>query len=110
MAKATSFVQKGESIDWTNSTGADIGYRDVIPLGGRIFIAGENIANGATGTIQSEGVWELPADNTTAFVVGDVLYWDAAANQLTKTAGTYKAGYCTAPKVQSDTVAWAKIN
>lgn len=110
MVKANSLIQEGESLDWTNSTGANVGYRDVVPLGERIFIAGQDIPNGATGTIQSVDVWELPADNTVAFNLGDVLYWDDAAGQLTKTVGTYRAGYAAAPKAQADSVAWVKID
>jgi Uncharacterized conserved protein len=110
MPGANSFIQEGEVLDWTNNTGTDVAYRDVIPSGGRIFIAGENIANGASGSVNCEGVWELPADNTTAFVVGDVLYWDNAAGKITKTAGTYRAGYCTAPKAQADTTSLVKID
>lgn len=108
MAKGT-FVQEGRTLDFTNGTAADIGYRDVIPAGGRIFIAGEDIKIGATGSVYAHGVWELPADNTVAFALGDTLYWDDAAGKLTKTAGTYAAGFAAAPKAQAEATALVNI-
>lgn len=110
MAKANSFIQEGETLDFQNSTGNDIGYRDVIASGGRIFIAGENIANGNIGSVHTEGVFELPADNTTAFTFGDALYWDNTNGKVTKTTGSVKAGYAAAAKGQTDTIALVKID
>jgi len=109
MPKAT-FIQEGKVLDWTNGTGADVAYKDVIAAGGRIFVAAENIAKGATGSVNATGVFELPADNTVVFNTGDALYWDAANNILTKTVGTYKAGYAAAPKAQADAVGSVKID
>lgn len=110
MTKALSFLQEGECLDYTNTSGSDIGYRDVVPSGSRIFIAGENIKNTATGTVHAYGVYELPAENTVAYVMGDALYWDETNHVITKTAGTYKAGYAAAPKGQTDTTAFVKID
>lgn len=110
MTKANSFVQKGEVLDFTNNTGSDIGYKDVIASGGRIFIAGENIKSGATGSVNAVGVFEIPADNTVAFDFGDELYWDNATGKVTKTVGTYKAGYAADGKALAGAVALVKIN
>lgn len=109
MAKGT-FIHKGKILDYTNNTAAAIAYGDVVLIGGRIGIAMEDITIGVTGSLSVEGVYELPADNTAAFAVGDAVYWDNAANQLTKTAGTYKAGYVTEVKAQADAIARVKIN
>jgi len=110
MSKAISYVQNGEILDWINDTGSDVAYRDVIPSGGRIFVAGENIKAGNTGSVNTEGVYELPTDNTTTFTTGDTLYWDATNGILTKTPTAYKAGYATATKIQADTTAMVKID
>lgn len=110
MAKGTS-IQEGETIDYTNSGASAIGYKDVVPLTTRIGIAGENIAVGATGSLQVEGVWELPAITGTAFAVGDQLYWDAANNVLNKTlAGNTPAGWATEPKAAAAATARVKIH
>jgi predicted RecA/RadA family phage recombinase len=109
MAKGI-YSQKGNVIDFTNSTEADIAYGDVIAVGGRIGIAAENIAKGATGSLNVTGVFEMPADDTTAFAVGDEVYWDNEGAKLTKTPGTYKAGFVTAPKAQAGATALVKID
>ncbi|WP_026486690.1 DUF2190 family protein [Caldanaerobius polysaccharolyticus] len=104
------YIQKGEVIDFTNNTGADIAYGDVVPIGSRIGIAAETIANGATGSLNVTGVYELPADNTVAFNIGDEVYWDDTGDKLTKTVGTYRAGWVIEPKAQTETTAKVKIN
>jgi len=101
------FVQTGKTIDYKNN-GAAIGYGDIVTIGARIGIAAENIAVGATGSLSVSGIYELPADNTTAFSVGDKVYWDGA--KLTKTAGAVVAGWITEPKAQADAVARVKID
>lgn len=84
MTKAISYVQEGDNLDWTNNTGADVGYRDIVVLGTRIYIAGEDIKNGATGTLLTEDGWELLAVNDQAFKIGDPVYFDVAAGKVTK--------------------------
>lgn len=105
-----TFIQKGDVIDYTNSTASDITYGDVVLIGSRIGIATESITKEATGSVSVVGIYELPADNTAAFSVGDVVYWDDATKKLTKTAGTYKAGFVTEPKAQANAIARVKIN
>lgn len=105
MAKGT-YLQEGNVIDWTNKTGSDVAYHDVVPLVNRIGVAAEAIADDATGSVAITGVWEIPAVNNTAFDVGDVLYYDAAAEKLTKTAaGNVPAGWCVEPKDETGTTA-----
>lgn len=105
------YVQRGKTIDYTNNGASAIAYGAVIPLITRIGIAGEAIAVGATGSVQVEEVFELPAVNDTAFAVGDQLYWDSAAGKLTKTAtDNTPAGWCVEPKAQAGTTAKVKID
>lgn len=110
MATITLFVQEGKTLDFVNNTGADIPYKTVISSGGRIFVVGENIKSGETGSVHTCGVWELEAENTAAFDFGDTLYWDETGKKLTKTQGTYIAGYAAAPKAEADTIALVKID
>jgi predicted RecA/RadA family phage recombinase len=109
MPKGT-YIHKGDTLDYINSSEADIAYGDVVVIGSRVGIAGENIAVDATGSLKVVGVFELPAVNDTAFAVGDALYWDATAGKLTKTAeGNTAAGYATEAKAQTGTTARVKI-
>lgn len=104
------YIQKGDTIDFTNASGTDIAYGDVVPIGSRIGIAAENIADDATGSLKVSGVHELAADNTVAFDVGDTVYWDDVNKKLTATEGTYIAGWITEPKAQTGTTARVKID
>lgn len=108
MAKAVH-VQKGQTIDYYNGEAA-IGYGDIVPIVSRVAVAGEDIPAGATGSLQTEGVWEMPAVTNAAFAVGDALYWDATAGNLTKTAsGNTPAGWCVESKATSTATAKIKI-
>lgn len=110
MAKG-SYIQQGETIDYKNGGASDIGYNDVIPLTTRIGIAGEKIVVGAIGSVRVTGVFELPAVSGTAFNVGDQLYWDAGAGNLTKTSsGNTPAGWAIEAKASAATTARTKIN
>lgn len=104
------YIHKGDVLDLVNSTENAIGYGDVVPIGARIGIAGENIAAGSVGSVHVVGVFELPAENDAAFAVGDVVYWDNTAGELTKTAGDYKAGFVTEAKTSAGTIARVKID
>lgn len=104
------FIQKGETIDYKNAGASEIAYGDAVSLITRIGIAGETLAVGATGSLHVVGVFELPADATTAFAVGDALYWDVANSILTKTsAGMIPAGWCTETKAQAGATGRVKI-
>lgn len=110
MAKGT-YIQKGEIIDYINGGASDIAYGDVVPMVSRIGIAAENIPVGATGGVRTEGVYELPAVNDTAFNVGDQLYWDSIAGKLTKvSASNTPAGWCVEAKAADGTTVKVKIS
>lgn len=109
MALAVRNVQTGYTIDYVNSSGVAIAYRQVIPLVTMIGIAGEAIAIAATGSVKVTEVWELPAVAGTAFAVGDALYWNTTNNNLTKTNTDVPAGWCTEVKASAATVARVKI-
>ena len=104
------FIQKGETIDYLNGGASAIGYKDVIPMVTRVGVAGENIAVGACGSVNVEGIYELPAVTNAPFAVGDQLYWDTATGTLTKvSAGMVPAGWCVETKITATAVARVKI-
>ena len=110
MAKVNSFIQKGDKLDYTNSTGTDIGYLDIVVVNNKVYIASAAIANGATGILEATGVWEFPAVATTAFSFGDKIYYDATAGNVNKTAsGNSYCGLAVAAKASSGTSAWVNI-
>lgn len=104
------FVQEGKTIDYTNGGEVAIKYGDVVSEGGKVFVAMENIAVGATGGLRTEGVFEFPAETTTAFLVGDTLYWDKVAQKATKTSTSNALlGFAVSSKAQATTTCIAKL-
>lgn len=102
-------IQKGETIDYLNP-GAAIIYGAVVNLTSRIAIAGEAIATGAIGSIHVTGVFQLPAINNAPFAVGDTLYWDPVALNLTNVAvGNIPAGWATETKLLAGAVARVRL-
>ena len=105
------YIQKGETIDFTNLGPLPILYDSVVNLGSRIAIAGETIAVGATGSLHVTGVFELPAINNAAFAVGDTLYWDPIALNLTNVGvNNIPAGWAAEPKLLAGATARVKLN
>lgn len=90
MAKAT-YWQKGDSIDFLNSTDAKIEANSVVALGTRCGIAGEDILPGETGSVFVEGVFIVPSGGT-AFAIGADVFFDTDAGTAA-TSGT-KLGWC----------------
>lgn len=101
MAKGI-YVQEGSILDYRNETAAEIKYCDVVPLTGAVGIAECSIPVGALGTISVCGVYELPAETTVAFTMGQKLYWNTTGNAVTATvADNIPCGMAVTAKVQS---------
>jgi len=103
------YIQKGETLDFINTGETDIEYNDVVSLTNRIGIAQEPISTESVGSVAVVGVYELPADATTAFVTGEALYWDATNAKVVKTAGDIAAGWAFADKAATGTTVLVKI-
>lgn len=88
------FVKEGKSVDYVNS-GSAISSGDVVALGAAgVGVAIADIANGATGAVQVEGVFSLAKNTGETWAIGDRLYWDSGASEFTVTAGSNTlAGY-----------------
>jgi predicted RecA/RadA family phage recombinase len=111
MATKTAFaeyVQAGENIDYTATS--DVAYLQVVPLVSRIGVALEAIAKGETGTVTLTGAFRLPAATGAALSVGTKVYWDAAAGNVTATAGDIVAGIAVEDKTEAGTTVVVRIN
>lgn len=77
MAKA-SYLQKGERLDFINSTATDIEAGDILAFGEkRIVVAACPIAVGLKGAVSAEGIFNVPKDTSTAIECGAVVFFDA---------------------------------
>lgn len=109
MAKAI-YYQQGESLDYTNSSGAKIEANTVLVYGDRIGIAGCDIPNGETGSIHVKGVFKLPISNE-AISAGSTVYWDNSNSVITATSTSNTlAGYAAAAAASTDTLILVNIN
>lgn len=80
---SAKYWQRGETIDYTATEAVSNG--DVVDLATRIGVAGNDIAAKETGAVHVVGVFEIPKA-TGAITVGQALYWDKTAENITTTA------------------------
>lgn len=109
------FWQKGEVLDYKASAAVSNG--EVVSLGTRIGVAGDNIAAGATGPLHVVGVFEMEK-TTGAVTMGAALYYDATAKKITTVASAGEssskvdnipAGYAAATAASADTTVLVKL-
>ena len=115
---ARNHIQSGDSMPFTNTTGIDILSGQVVPAGGRCFIAMGDIPDGATGELATCDVWELPKA-TGAIIQGADLFFDADGDPVGGIAGSGAmttiagenpgAGYAFAPAADTDATVFVKF-
>ena len=97
------YWQKGEVLDYKASAAVKNG--EVVSLGTRIGVAGEDIAAGETGHLHVVGVFEMEKA-TGAMTMGAAVYYDEAAKKITPVASSkvnnIPAGYAAAPAASAD--------
>lgn len=103
------YCHKGEAIDYVNRTEEKIAAGDVLTMGGRIGVAGTDIAPGELGSVHVSGVYEFTKKDNAAMAVGAVVYLAADGITTTKTDNTL-AGYVAAESAAESGSVWVKIN
>ncbi len=106
------YIQEGKIINYQNGTDGKISYGDVVVLSGRIGVASVDIPTGSIGTVQLEGVFEISAETSAAFTVGETVYWDGANKRVTAakpTSDAVVAGIVVEPKASSAAAAFIKL-
>ena len=94
---AINFKQPGDIIQWVNGSGADKVSGQVVVIGQVIGVCLVNIANGATGAVALDGVFEVPKVTTAVIAAGDSLLWDASAAKFDAKSATPATGDVTGP-------------
>lgn len=100
-----NFIQEGDRITYTNATGSTILSGAVVVVGALLCIATADIANGATGVLATEGVFEVPKAThatTKAFTQGENVTFDVSAAVFEKGATATATG-----DISGVAVAWA---
>lgn len=106
------YIQEGKIINFQNSTAGKISYGDVVVLTDRVGVASVDIPAGSLGAVQLEGVFEVAAETSAAFTVGETVYWDAANKRVTATkpaSNAITAGMVVEPKAAADAAAFIKL-
>lgn len=107
---ATNYRYNGESIPWTNATGALVTGGSVVVLVGIIGVAVGDIPDGESGELALEEVWELPKKAGDVCEIGTPLYYDAANHYLTTTVTAVAAGVAVRDAAGTDATVWTKVN
>ncbi len=116
MAKA-AYWQRGESLDYVNETTAIIEANTIIPLEGRIGVAGTMINPGEIGSLCMTGVYEIAKTGKAEIKMGAAVYFDgtgitdAADNGKTdgEKEGYIPAGYAARTAAAEDEVILVKL-
>lgn len=93
---AKNFVQPGEVIDFTNA-GTAITAGSVVAIGQMLGVALVDIANGATGSVQIKGVFEVPKVSGAVIAAGESLVWDVSAGAFDDNAAIPATGDISGP-------------
>lgn len=110
MSKA-EYWQRGETLDFVNSTGKVIEANTIIVLEQRMGVAGTEIPAGEKGTVHVEGIYSFPKAKSTAIKAGALVYWDKTNNCLTTTStSNILAGYAAEAAGENDATVLVKIN
>jgi len=88
---ATNYMQDGKVIQWTNG-GSAVSSGDVVVIGGLIGVALVDIANGGTGSVQVDGVFNLPKVDAAVIAQGESLVYDVSASKFDDSAATPATG------------------
>lgn len=110
----TKFIQPGKVIDYV--AGANITSGTVVKVGQILGMALADIANGDTGPVQTEGVFEVPKVSAAVWAQGQSLTWDVSAGAFDDNLATPATGDVTGPPavafkagLNGETTAWVKF-
>lgn len=91
----SKFIQPGNVIQYT--AGADITAGSVVKIGNILGVALVNIANGATGSVATTGVFTAPKVTGAVIAQGESLVWDVSAGKFDDNAAAPATGDVSGP-------------
>ena len=113
MAATAQYLQRGEALDYKNSTTKVIPAGAIITIGSRLGVTGTEIAPGQIGSLHMGGVWTIKKTGTAAIEMGQTVYFDGTG--ITDTKGGFgdsapvEAGYAAAPASAEDSTILVKL-
>lgn len=86
-----NFVQEGGVLPYTNG-GAALSSGDVVVIGQLVAVCLVDIANGETGSVAIDGVYNLPKVDAAVIGQGQSVMWDASAGAFDDNLAVPAAG------------------
>lgn len=109
MTKA-EFWQRGEALDYTNTTTATIPANTIVKIGDHIGVTGTDIEPNKVGSLHVGGIWEIPKTGTNNIDMGATVYFDGSGITDTATTGNTAVGYAAASATAEDTKILVKLD
>ncbi|CDE43834.1 putative uncharacterized protein [Clostridium sp. CAG:411] len=107
--KAT-FWQRGEALDYKNTTSSVIEANTVVAEGSLVGVIGTDINPGETGSLHVAGVFEMVKTASDEIKFGDTVYFNKTAGEITKTSsGNAVAGYAASEAGTTATTVLVKL-
>lgn len=107
--KAT-FWQRGEALDYKNTTSSVIEANTVVAGGNIVGVVGTDINPGETGSLHVAGVFEMTKSASDDIAFGDLVYFNETSGEITKTAaGNVQAGYAASEAGATTTTVLVKL-
>lgn len=103
-------VHSSSGYKYTNS-GSSIIEAGTVVVNSKLFgVAAATIAVGATGWIETTGVWRIACGSSMTASIGDIAYWDATNANITATKGTnLPVGYFVAAVASGATACLVRL-
>jgi predicted RecA/RadA family phage recombinase len=76
MAPNATYLQRGEALDYRNTTETTIPHGTIVTIGPRIGVTGCDIPPGQLGTIHVCGVFRIKKTDAAAIGIGQTVYYD----------------------------------
>lgn len=118
-SKLVGTIDQHEQVTLKNSTGAALAANEVFSITNAAsetvaYVAREAIANNANGEANIKGEFDLVANSTSTFEVGDPVYWKTSGNYAIARSeaktGDFLFGPCTQRKVSGTSYVRARLN
>lgn len=107
MSKA-AFWQRGETIDYKNTTTSAIEANTVMAFGKRVAVAGMTIAPRETGSLHVTGIYRF--EKAEGEIAEGAEVYLSAEGKISTTASDVKAGFAVEAATAADTSVLVKIN
>ncbi len=110
MAATAAYLQRGEALDYRNTTEETIPHGVILTIGTRVGVTGCEIPPGQLGTLHVCGVFRVKKTDTAAMTMGQTAYFDGTGVTGTSSDTAIEIGYIAASAEAADETVLVKLN